>query len=309
MVKLAAFFRLVRLPNLVIVALTQCLLQYLVLVPTLLEAGYSPSLDRLHFALLVLDTVLIAAGGYLINDLLDYDMDLVNKPDKVFVNRFFSKNEVQQMYFLLNLVGFGLCWYLAGYVGNRALSAIYPIAAILLFLYSGYFKKWPLVGNLVVALFCAFVAGIVLFAERETFSLLARQQAEWVARAKILFGGYLGFAFLSTLLREIVKDMEDQEGDRQLGLHTLPIAFGIPAARTWALSTNLVLFLAVLFFSKWLFENEDLLPFAFSWIGLLLPLAAIAWLLVKAVDKVHFSRLSQLIKLVMLAGLLLLILC
>ena len=84
-----AFLRLVRWPNLLIAAATQYLLQYLVLVPSLRAAGYSPTLDYFHFFLLVVDTAIVAATGYIVNDLLDLTSDLVNKPEKVFIKRFF----------------------------------------------------------------------------------------------------------------------------------------------------------------------------------------------------------------------------
>lgn len=309
MVKLTQFSRLIRFQNLVIVALTQYLLQYLVLRPVLFQAGHSPTLDSFHFFLLVLDTVVIAAGGYLVNDLLDYEIDLINKPDKVFIGRFFSEKTVLWLYISMIFIGLAIAWYLAGYVENRRLFLIYPIAVGLLFLYSKYFKKWPLVGNVVVAAFCAFVAGVVLFAERETFSVLSSAQPAVVENAKILFGGYLVFAFLSTLLREIVKDLEDVEGDSQLGLQTLPIAFGAATARKWAFAVNLVLIAAIVFFSKWLLEKGNYLPFAFTVAGLVLPLGFVGWLLEKATEKAHYSRLSQWIKWVMLAGLMVLILC
>jgi 4-hydroxybenzoate polyprenyltransferase len=292
-----------------IVALTQYFLQYHVLQPMLLQAGSSPALDNFHFFLLVLDTVLIAAGGYLINDIIDYRMDLVNKPGKVFINSLLSRRTALLLYIIINLAGLVIAWYLAVHVKNRALFAIYPVAAGLLYFYSSHVKKWPLAGNLVVALFCAFVAGVVLFAERETYFQLSGRQPVLAEKISLLFGGYLLFAFLSTLLREVVKDMEDIEGDRQLGLQTLPIMSGIRVAKNWASAFNWLLILSISLFLYWLFENENWFAFVFAFTGLILPLVYIAMQLSNAVEKSDFSRLSQLIKYIMLAGLFLLILC
>ena len=308
-IRLPTVFRLVRLPNLLIVAVTQYLLQYFVLLPMLEEAGLSPTLDGFHFFLLVFDTVLIAAGGYLVNDILDYEMDVLNKPGKVFINQTISRQQAVILYVLLSLTGLEIAWYLAGHVSNRTLFAIYPVAVGLLWLYSRDLKKIPLAGNLLVSLFCAFVAGVVLFAERELFAQITAQQPDLARRISILFSGYLLFAFLSTMLREIVKDIEDMEGDRQLGLRTLPISFGQKTARNWALAFNGLLLFASIIFANWLFQNNNWPAFAFTFAGVILPLIYTSWLLVKAVGKDDFSRLSQLIKYVMLAGLMLLVLC
>ncbi len=303
--KLTPFFKLVRLPNLVIVALTQFLLQYLVLLPALREAGLNPILDAFHFFLLVFTTVLIAAGGYLINDLLDYESDLVNKPDLVFVNRVFSMKLVWAMYAFVALVGFAIAWYLAGYVENRSLVLIYPASFFLLFFYSKRLKRMPLWGNVIVAIFCAFVAGVVLFAERENFALMGESGRE----VTVLFGGYLLFAFLSTMLREIVKDIEDMEGDAQLGLQTLPLRFGIKSAKNWALAIGVMLLFSLLIFVKWLAGRQEWLSVAFTTLGVILPLLYTLIFVRKSSTKGDFSRASFLAKLIMLSGLVLLLVC
>ena len=303
--KMPTFFKLVRFPNLAIVALTQYLLQYLVLLPALQEAGLNPILDAFHFFLLVLTTILIAAGGYLINDLLDYEADLINKPTAVFVNRVYPKPIVWAIYIFVTLIGFAIAWYLAIYVQDVRLVTIYPTAVLLLYFYSKSWKKMPLLGNLVVAIFCAFVAGVVLFADRENFGELQGQGGE----VGVLFGGYLLFALLSTLLREIVKDIEDVEGDAKLGLKTLPIRFGVNVAKKWAIGTGALLMSSLLVFVYWLWNRQELLSVIFTVFVVLLPLVYTLYTLQKAVGKSDFSKASFLAKLVMLSGLVLLVVC
>lgn len=301
----AAFFKLIRFPNLAIVAFTQYLLQYLVLVPALREAGLSPILDAFHFFLLVFTTVLIAAGGYLINDLLDYESDLINKPDAVFVNRVFSKKLVWFFYFTSCLLGFAIACYLAIYVKNLPLVLIYPTAVFLLYFYSKKLKKIPLWGNVTVAVFCAFVAGVVLFAERQNFA----QMPDEGGVVKVLFGGYLWFAFLSTLFREIIKDIEDLEGDARLGLQTFPIRFGIPAAKNLSLSIGAILLVSLLPFVIWLVQRGAILSTVFTIVGVMAPLAYTIVFLKKANTKPAFTRASFLAKMIMLSGLILLVVC
>lgn len=302
------FFRLIRWPNLLIVVATQYLLQYLVLLPVLESAELSPLLGPFHFALLVLCTVLIAAGGYIINDVLDFEADLENKPEKTFINRSISKRTALGLYLVLSLAGLEVAWYLAGFVQEKTLVLIYPAAVMLLWLYSRFLKKMPLVGNVVVALFCAFVTGVVLFAERETYAFLSGSQPALAAKIRLLFGGYLLFAFLSTMLREIVKDAEDTEGDRRQGLRTLPVAFGMAAAVRWAMLFAGLLLLSLAFFSKWLIENSQWTGLAFTCIALISPLVYTLVLLKKASVKRDFSRLSRITKFIMLGGLILLLL-
>lgn len=301
------WLRFVRWPNLVIVALTQCLLQYLVMLPLLEQAGLSPLLDPIHFALLVLDTLLIAMGGYIINDLLDHRADLVNKPDKVFVGRHVSPTQGRYLYAGLNVLGFLIAGYLAIHVNNLGLLSIYPLAVWLLYLYSRYWKRLPLIGNLVVAAFCAFVAGVVWFAERESFADIAAQQPVLASRSAFLFGGYLLFAFLTTMYREIVKDLEDLEGDRAEGLRTLPVVAGTLAAKIWAAAFLLPTLLALGFWMSMLWEGQQRASLAFTLAAIVVPLLASGIFLVKARTKADYARLSRLVKWVMLAGLLLLV--
>lgn len=299
---------IVRWPNLLIVALTQYLLQYLVLLPALQKAGISPTLDHWHFFLFVLTTLLITAGGYIINDILDYETDLVNKPGKVFINTSFSRKKASWLYLTLSLLGLAVAWHLAVFVEKPSLVLIYPGAVFGLWLYSRFFKKMPLLGNLVVALFCADVAGIVLFAEREAFASISVEQPALAGRISLLFGGYVLFAFLSTLLREIIKDVEDVEGDAVAGLRTLPIVSGFQMAKRAAIFLALSLLLIMLSFAWWLYKNDQWLGLVFAGAAIIFPNAGVVFLLVKAARKEDFSQLSFFTKLIMAAGLVLLVL-
>ncbi|MBI1227198.1 MAG: hypothetical protein GC192_18345 [Bacteroidetes bacterium] len=303
--KITAFFKLVRFPNLLIVALTQYLLQYLVLLPALKVAGLTPILDDFHFFLLVFTTMLIAAGGYIVNDILDYESDLINKPHAVFVTRVFSKKLVEVFYVTILLLGLAIAWYLAIYVGKLMLVLIYPAACLILYFYSKKLKKIPFWGNVTVAVFCAFVAGVVLFAERQNFS----QMPDEGGVVKVLFGGYLWFAFLSTLLREIIKDLEDMEGDARLGLRTLPLQFGVDAAKKSVFLIGVFLLFSLLIFVYWLMQRQAMFSAIFSIVGVAFPLIYTLIMLKKAKTKSDFSKASFLAKIIMLSGLVLLLVC
>lgn len=302
------FLRLVRWPNLLIVAVTQYSLQYLVLAPALQAAGRSPTLDHFHFFLLVLDTLLVTAAGYIVNDLLDLPSDLVNKPEKVFINRHFSLWQGYVIYSALVLAGLFLAWHLALHVGHPAQVLLYPVAVVLLWLYSLQFKKWPLWGNIVVSLFVSFVAGIVLFAEREAMAGLLASGVAPIQDTAWVFAGYLLFAFFSTLCREIVKDMEDLDGDRLRQAMTLPARYGLGVAKCWALASGVILLALLAVLARHLAGLGLWASFLYLVVALAVPTAAALLLIYRAKGKRAYGKASLLLKYIMLAGLILLFL-
>jgi 4-hydroxybenzoate polyprenyltransferase len=306
---LSAWARLVRFPNLVIVALTQYLLQYAILLPALARYGLVPMLPEPQFSLLVLSTVLIAAGGYVINDIEDVEIDQLNKPlKKQIVGRIIPLSIASGFYWFLTLFGFFISLYLAFFIHDFVQLLIYPLAVGLLWWYSKSLKRLPLWGNLVVSFFCAFVAWVVFYAE----SLQPQSyQALFVANdfesktamqtPNFVFIGYAVFAFLSTLFREIVKDIEDADGDAAGNCRTFPIAFGIPLSKKLAFGVGVVFIGFVLVFSSFLTENGILSILILNIFVSLPMLLALYWLSVAA-EKQHYSRLSKLAKIIMLSG-------
>lgn len=298
------WWRLLRGNNLLIVALTQYLLQYVVLVPVFEEAGLAPALTGVHFALFAFTTVLIAAGGYLINDLEDQAIDARNKPDRYIVGRLVPRAQVWVVYISLFWLGAILSVYLAFHVHNPPLALIFPAAYGLLYWYSRRLKKLPFWGNFTVAVYCAVVAGIVLFAERLSFAELQRVAPESARRVAWLFGGYLSFAFVATFWREVVKDLEDEAGDRLEGCRTLPIVYGAPTARRIAGTAGITL-IGLLLIAIVLLQN-----FLFSQIILVvLCLLPSGWLWRKtrtARQPSAYHRVSTGLKVLMLVGLILL---
>ena len=298
------FFQLIRFPNLIIIVLTQFLLQYCVLIPALKQDQLSPSLDHLHFALLVFTTLLIATGGYIINDLKDIDIDRINKPDKMIIGKIYSEKKGYQLYHSMNAIGMLLSIYLALHVNNLLLASLFPSAVFLLWLYSSQLKKSLLLGNLLVAVFCAFVAGIIWFAERYTYgqaSLASQQEIRWI------FGAYMLFAAISTLYREIIKDIEDQEGDRKLGGKTLPILYGLSIAKKVAAVCGVLLLGLLLYWCQSLMQEGNYPGLIYGIAGIILPLLYSFFLLYQAKKSQDFRQLSRLAKYLMFSGILYLV--
>lgn len=299
-----SFLRLIRYPNLCIVALTQFLFYWFIQKVFGLY-HLSPILDLFHFSLLVFTTIGIAASGYIINDLMDYDIDLINKPERMIIGQAISIKQAHLLYQLVIILGGLIAIYLAWYVQNLFLFLIYPLAVFIMWYYSKSLKQKPLSGNLVVALFAAFVPGIVWFAERAGFSELDTGSGNQISN---LFQFYMVFAFCSTLFREVIKDIEDYQGDLNQDCKTLPIVLGIPTAKRFALLLGLLLLGTIFYWivSQW--QALKLVLIIFTILLLIIPTLVSIASLYQASDKQAFHKSSQITKGVMLAGLLYLLL-
>ncbi len=307
-----SILRLIRLPNLALVVLTQYALQYAVLMPEITRLGMVPVLPAYPFFLLVLSTVLIAAGGYVVNDIEDMEIDKQNKPEhKRIVGRVFSLKTAWIIYGFSTFLGFIISLYLAFYVKDIIQFLIYPAAVGLLYAYSKWFKRQPLTGNLVVSFFCAFVAWVIFYAQSLSPIFLIFLKTHWLDAVKMTFTGYAAFAFLSTLFREIVKDIEDAEGDLAGNCRTLPIVLGIPKSKIIALFTGIIFLIFMAYFSFILRAHpENIGRGSHDWLKIIvlnlsvsLPMIYALFLLVKAREKKDFSYLSRLAKGIMLSGL------
>lgn len=299
-----AFWKLIRYPNLLIVALTQFLF-YWFIQQVFHKNGIEPILDLPHFSLLVLTTIIIAASGYIINDIYDLEIDLINKSDRMIIGKSISIARARFLYNAVVVFGALIAIYLAFYVNNLQLFLIYPIAVFIMWFYSKSLKKKPLSGNIVVALFSAFVAGIVWFAERAGFAEL---HSEYGIQMKSLFLFYMLFAFSSTLYREVIKDIEDFKGDIDNNCRTLPIVLGIRQARKVTLILGLFLLGCITY---WIWDQWAVLSIllvALTLILLLAPTLFSLWIFYFSKSKTDYHRSSQITKMVMVAGLVYLLL-
>lgn len=298
---LAAFFRLIRWPNLVFIALTQVLFEFCIyrsIYPVVNADGSEIS----RFILLMLASVLIAAAGYMINDYFDLNIDQVNKPDKVVVNTIISRRWVIFWHMFLSLLGLFFTvsalpmndyWHLV--LANLA-------SIILLWFYSTTLKKQLLIGNVLISLLTAWVILVIFFSKYPLSIhslLLADKNEVRFFRYAIL---YASFAFVISLIREVVKDMEDREGDRKYGCRTMPIVWGLNASKVFVAVWVIVL-VAVLGILQ-----VYVIPFGwwhsalYCLLLIILPLLWVLRQLYRANSAEDFHQISTVIKLVMLTG-------
>ena len=227
MKKLGSFFKLVRWLNLLITALTMCLVWHCIMG---MPGG-------LQFTLLVVSMVLIQAGGYVINDIFDMEIDAVNKPNKRIVGEIFSEKQSNVFYIALTVIGLG-CGLAASLMATgRNFITVFAgliLLACFLYSYSSRYKKQLVIGNLIVSLSVAFAVFLpwlfqILAMLGDEAMLLENQ--EWMHITLHIVLIYTVFAFAMTLIREIVKDMQDVKGDGYQHCRTIPIVWGMTAAQ------------------------------------------------------------------------------
>jgi len=308
--KIRSIFSLVRFPNLLIIAFTQYAMRYLLMEPLLPSDTFELQFGDFQFALLVCSTMLIAAAGYIINDYFDTRADLINKPARVVVGVAISRKVAMILHLILNIMGVGIGVYLAFYVGLPSLSLVFMLSTGLLWFYSTNYKKQFLVGNLAVAFLTGLVPLMVVLFE---IPLLNREYGEVMIRYDADFNylfawvsAFSFFAFFTTLIREIIKDAEDFEGDNAYGMKTVPIVLGTLWTRFVVVLLIAIILCALGFLLfKYIFysvDPADYISLVYFSLFLLLPLILLAIQVMTARDKRAYRRASTLIKLVILFG-------
>jgi 4-hydroxybenzoate polyprenyltransferase len=301
------YIRIVRPINLAVIILTLLLVRFCLVEVYLGLSGVRPALTYLGFSLLVLAVVLIAAGGYVINDVLDQTIDRANKPNRRIVGRSMTQKKAMTYYWVLSLAGNVLGFYLALQVDYLILGFVFPATTLLLWFYSSRYQKTMLIGNLFISFLSALVIMTLWLFE---FFALKTDTIHFVDALSILpflqylIFGYALFAFLVSLSREIIKDMEDLEGDRAGGYRTLPIVLGIPSTKRIVVGIHLLTMALLGLGQFFLFQENLTLVFWYLSIAVQVLFIFVLYQLTLANGKKDFHFLSNAYKLIMLAGIL-----
>lgn len=301
MQKFAAFLRLIRWPNLVFIALTQWLVFFCLIRPLYPATDFS--LDLLNVLCWIGASVMIAAAGYTINDYFDINIDEVNRPQTLVVDRIISRRWAMLWHGVLNIVGLTLTalavnWSTHAYLWFANLGCV-----ILLWVYSTRFKKTLLLGNILIAILTSWTI-LVIFLSQFTGTELFSQPSESLQKLSRLVMLYAGFAFVTTLIREAVKDMEDRIGDAKAGCKTLPIVWGFPAAKMYTAVWTIVLIVVLLIVHAYILPFGWWAASIYALSALIAPLVIFLSRLIPAQQPNDFKQLSRILKWVMLAGIL-----
>jgi len=302
-----AFLRLIRWPNLVFILVTQMLFYFCIILPAFNQVGMTSSwfLSLPSLAWLMTASVFIAAAGYIINDYFDLDIDQVNKPGQIVIQKFIKRRWAIALHLLISLTGIIITFMLGWRIGNWVIGPANIISVGLLLFSSTTFKKKLLIGNIIISLLTAWVIFVLYICELDVV-LLARNYPYHTAMTRIfkLAVLYGGFAFVISLVREVVKDMEDIIGDAKFGCRTMPIVWGMPASKVFAGVWLVVLILAVTVLVVYAIMLGWWVSAIYAGVFTALPLISILRNLYRAENSRDFHLLSTRIKLVMLAGIL-----
>lgn len=301
---LKAFIKMVRLPNLIFIALTQVLFYECIIRPILDPQTITPAIGRISLLFLVLSSVFIAAAGYIINDYFDINIDQVNKPRQNVIDSIVSRRWAMLWHMIIS--GAGVLFSI--YVFIRTSLWYIPLASLgcvfLLFVYSLSLKQKLLIGNVLISLLTAWVIMVLFLSEARLSAAISPEQLN--ASHKIIRLGllYSAFAFIISLIREAIKDMEDIEGDRRYGCQTMPIRWGMNASKVYVALWLVVLIILVIVTQAYVSQFRWWWPNLYSTVLIIFPLGYIFYQLFKASGPRQFHQLSSITKLVMLTGIL-----
>lgn len=291
-----SFLHLIRYKNLLMVFLSMFLTKYF-----LIESFIStPLLSDIDFIILTTSILLITMGGYLINDIYDIESDKINKPGKVYISTIISIKSGLFLYFLTSITGLILGFYLSINKNLNHLSGFFIVTVILLFIYTKILKKLPLIGNIIVALLVSLPIFLVYEFDHSMISI--KDIFDNLFLSIIIFF-YLLFAFLTTLIREIIKDLQDIKGDNKFKLKTLPIMIGNKRTVNFVVFLSFLLQLLLLLVLIDSFKNDYYLVLIFS-ITLSLLVAYLIYKLRVPFKNNPYQLLSSLMKIIMLVGVL-----
>lgn len=305
--QLKSFFQLIRWPNLLMLVFTQMMLNYLVLGHMFKLIHLELPLESVDFTLLVLSTVFMAAFGYIFNDVKDEEVDKINKEQKRIIGKKFDKSSGLLAGWVFLIISIGISIYLGIKLQMIQLIFLHILIAVGLWYYSTQLKKTILTGNIIISLFTGISVFIVwlyhLVALKNNPIMMvdAQKIIEFATYTVII---YSAFAFIISLIREIVKDVEDKEGDEKTGMKTFVIRYGL--IKTKALSFTLLGLMLLLLLSA------AYMAYSYGWLQLAIyllvavgiPLIYFIMNLQSAQNKKDFKDLSFLAKIIMIAGIL-----
>lgn len=302
--------RLVRWSNLLFLAALVWLMEKWVATPILEKAAFGEQLPGYILWLIILATVLIAAGGYVINDYFDVKIDRINRPDEVIVTRSISKPAAMRLSMILSGVGIACGIAVAVLLRSLTIGILFVLIPGLLWFYSSSYKRLFMVGNLIIALLAGVTPIVIAMTNVAVLQLRYETILPYTTLVHDIYawlGGFALFAFLLTWIREIIKDMQDQMGDRELECHSMPVVWGEKWTKVFVTGL-IVVTLAIIGHLWW-----HILPFPTTWtslstryiaLGIVTPLLCTIWLLWSAKIPSDYKACQQVVKFTMLIGML-----
>lgn len=293
------YLKLIRYQNLLMLAFMQLIFRY-----GFLKLQNIPlALSDWQYGLLILSTVLIAAAGYVINNIFDQDTDLDNKPNQVIIGKSISESAAYNIYAALNISGVAIGFYLSNVIVKPSFATIFILIAATLYIYATSLKQMMVLGNVVVALLLAF--SVIIIGVFDLYPAIDAENQLAMANLFSVLLDYALFAFLINFMREIVKDLEDIDGDTNQGMKTLAIALGIGKTTKLVFGLGLLSAVVLFLYTKTYFVNNNLfIATLYSFLFVLAPLLFFTIKVWSAKSKEEFRSLSKLLKWILFFGIL-----
>lgn len=293
------YLKLIRYQNLLLLAFMQLVFCYGFLKLQKIDL----SLANWQYILLVLSTVCIAAGGYIINNIMDQDSDLENKPSDVVVGNTISETISYNLYVGFTLTGVGIGYYLSTVIMRPGFVVIFILAAALLYIYAVSLKQIMILGNVVIASLLSL--SILIIGVYMIFpATYEGNQKEMKVVFSILID-YAIMAFIINLLREMVKDLEDIKGDYNQGLRTLPIVFGVKRTAKLIFGLSFIPLGILLYYTnEYFIANNLYLTAIYTLVFIVGPLLYFCIKMWSAQKQKEFNHLSTILKVIIIFGIL-----
>jgi 4-hydroxybenzoate polyprenyltransferase len=291
--------KLIRYQNLLLLALMQLIFRY----GFLKQQNVYLALADWQYILLVISTICIAAGGYIINNIFDYKTDMENKPKEVVIGKSISESLAYNLYAGFTIIGVGIGFYLSNVIQKPSFATIFIVVASTLYVYATSLKQSLLIGNIIVALLLSF--SLIMIG---IFDLYPATYEGNQSIMRLLFSillDYAIFAFMINLIREIIKDLEDVNGDYNQGMKTLPIVLGTERTAKLVFGLSFIPILSLVYYINFYIFNSGLfLSTIYGIIFILTPMIYFTIKLWSAKKKSDFKHLSIVLKWVLLFGIL-----
>ena len=298
--------QLIRWKNLLFLGVLQTLMFFGVLKPIMAKYAITLPYEYPIFGLLLAATLFIAAGGYIVNDYFDTKIDQINKPTQVIVGNKISRNAAGWAFQICFGLGIACGIALGILLSKLNIAILFAVISGMLWFYSSSYKRIFLLGNIVISL-CSFLSVfsmgyLAAISLEKSFGVL-------IYKTSILneiygwFAAFGLFAFLFTFIREVVKDVEDIEGDREMECHSLPIVLGVNTTKIVLTIVTLVSTLIVGYFCFYLNPfNTDNISTKYYIFGILVPCIILIFWIGKAEKRRDWRQISTFVKFIMLVG-------
>lgn len=299
------YLKLIRYKNLIFIAFIQIIMRQVVLMPILQKYGFDFNTINIYLLLLIFATVCIAGGGYVLNDYFDIKIDTINHPDDLIVSKSVLKRNAMLFYQIITAIGV-LSGLLLAYLSHSlTLVFVFVIVPGLLWFYSSAYKRQFMIGNLIVSFSAALSVLVVAIAE---LAVLHQEYGNLIFETPIpsqlylWIGGFSIFSFLTTWMREIIKDMEDVEGDKELECRTMPVKWGIAKSKWFVYLLVLITSSLLLYVNLIITDFQGNLTIKYIVFGLIIPFIVLVYLIIKAKNPIDFHQVSTFLKYIMLIG-------